>query len=97
MLCLPTRQVHYIIPQSPSHGICPSLPVPTKNANAVGSIVSAQMKYDRKAFGSSFSQLCLAALLVHPHTLTKRSHTLGFCLCLSISPFAACRSSGYYE
>ena len=26
MLCLPTRQVHYIIPQSPSRGICPSLP-----------------------------------------------------------------------
>jgi hypothetical protein len=23
---LPTRQVHYIIPQSPSRGICPSLP-----------------------------------------------------------------------
>ena len=68
---LPTRTVHNIIPQSPSHGICPSLPVPA-NANAVGILVSASTTTNEvleSICGSSFSQLCLA-LLVHPHTLT---------------------------
>ena len=69
---LPTRTVHNIIPQSPSHGICPSLPVPA-NANAVGILISASTTNEvvlESICGSSFSQLCLAALLVHPHTLT---------------------------